>query len=187
MIKVGIIGTHGTRKTSICYDLAGKLKAIGINAGVMEEVARNLPRFPPRFDINERTTLESQAFILHSQVKGELEFWARGDVNPLLTDRTVIDNHVYPIYRFGKDKIDPAYDAFVTYWTRTYDLLFKLPILKNKSMIDDPTRAVSDDFQVGIDRLLEEELREREIPFVRYTTPEDAIGRIMVLLDEERR
>ena len=27
MIKVGIIGTHGTRKTSLCYDFARRLRS----------------------------------------------------------------------------------------------------------------------------------------------------------------
>ncbi len=184
MIKVGVIGTHGTRKTSLCYDFSARLKSVGINAGFMEEVARNLPRFPG-FNINEGTTKESQLWILHSQIKGELEYLARGDVDVLFTDRAVIDNWMYYIYRFGKDNL--ALDSLVNYWTKTYDLLVKLPILENKSLKEDPTRAKDLEFQSGIDELLEKELKEREIPFDNYSTTERVIERVMAILNIKQK
>ena len=180
MIKIGVIGTHGTRKTSLCYDFAGRLKGVGINAGVMEEVARNRP---PGFNINEGTTRESQLWILHSQIKGELEYAARGDIEVLFTDRAVIDNWMYYVYRFKKD--NPALDSLVNYWTKTYDLLVKLPILENKSLKEDPTRSKGLEFQLGIDELLERELTERGIPFNKYTTTENVMENVMALLNKK--
>ena len=182
MIKIGVIGTHGTRKTSLCYDFAGRLRSIGINAGIMEEVARNLPRFPG-FDINEGTTRESQQWIIHSQIKKELEYLARGDVNPLFTDRAVIDNYMYYLYKFGND--NQALDALVNDWTKTYDLLVKLPILENKCLKTDSVRATNPEFQIGIDRLLEKELEIRGIPFHVYTTTEVVIEKVMLLMEKK--
>lgn len=179
MIKIGVIGSHGTRKTSLCYDFAGRLRSIGISAGVMEEVARKLPRFPS-FDINEGTTRESQLWIIHTQIKEELEYWSRRDVNPLFTDRTVIDNYMYYLHKFERDNL--ALDALVNDWTKTYHLLVKLPILENKSLEIDSVRATNPDFQIGIDKLLEEELSERKIPFERYVSTEDIIEKVMLLL-----
>ncbi len=182
MIKIGVIGSHGTRKTSLCYDFAGRLRSIGINAGVMEEVARKLPRFPG-FDINEGTTRESQRWIIHTQIKEELEYWSRRDVNPLFTDRAVVDNYMYYLNKFGND--DPALDALVNHWTRTYHLLVKLPILENKSLEIDSVRATNLDFQIGIDKLLEKELPERNIPFERYVSTEDIIAKVIFLLNKK--
>lgn len=182
MIKVAIIGTHGTRKTSLCYELAGTLKTKGINAGVMEEVARELPRFPG-FDINEGTTRESQEYIFHSQILGELKYGARGDVNPLITDRAVIDNYMYYVYKFGIDNL--ALDSLVNHWSKTYDLLVKLPILKNSTLNGDSVRAVNPDFQIGIDRLLERELIKRRISFDDYTTTEGIIEKVMILVNKK--
>ena len=184
MIKVGIIGTHDTRKTSLCYDLASKLKDGGISAGFMEEVARNLPA-SPGFKINEKTTRESQIWILHSQIKRELEYAARGDIDVLFTDRTVIDNWVYYLYRFKND--NPTLDSLVNYWTKTYNLLVKLPILKNKSLKADPKRAKALKFKLGIDELLEKELIERGIPFDYYTTRKKVIERVKALLNIKQK
>ena len=183
MIKIGVIGSHGTRKTSLCYDFAGKLKGIGINAGVMEEVARNLPRFSG-FNINEGTTRESQQWIIHSQIKRELEYAARGDIDLLFTDRAVIDNWMYYLYKFGKD--DPVLDNYVNHWTQTYGLLVKVPILQNKSLEGDSVRAKDIAFQIGIDRLLERELTERRISFERYTTTEDLIQKVISVYEGKK-
>lgn len=182
MIKVAVIGTHGTRKTSLCYDFAGRLKSVGIGAGVMEEVARKLPRFHG-FSINEGTTRESQLWIIQTQIKEELEYSARGDVNPLFTDRAVIDNYMYYFHRFGKD--NPALDIYVDWWTKTYDLLVKMPILENRSLNVDPVRAERAEFKVAIDRLLEKELEIRGIPFHVYTTTEEVIEKVMLLMKKK--
>ncbi len=179
MIKIGVIGTHGTRKTSMCYNLSGGLRKIGIDAGVMEEVARKLPRFPG-FNINEGTTRESQQWIIHSQIKEELEYLARGDIDVLLTDRAVIDNYMYYLYKFGRDNV--ALDALVNDWTETYDLLVKLPIRKNKSLNADPIRSKNPKFKIGIDELLEREIIERRIHFDRYTSSNNVIKKVVTLL-----
>ncbi len=184
MIKIGVIGTHGTRKTSLCYNLAGRLKSMGVSgAGVMGEIARILPPFPG-FRINEGTNRESQQWIVYTQIKEELEFLARGDVNPLITDRTVFDNYMYYLLRFGKD--NPAIDALVNNWTKTYNLLVKMSILKNNSLVEDPVRAKDEEFKLAIDNLLERELEEREIPFERYSTEESLIEKIKLFFPDKK-
>lgn len=54
-MKIALIGTHGTGKTTLAYDIISKLKKKGIDADFLGEVARICP-----FPINEQTTKKSQ-------------------------------------------------------------------------------------------------------------------------------
>ena len=44
-MKIAVIGSHGTFKTTLIYFLAGVLKAKGRNVGIIPEVARACPYF----------------------------------------------------------------------------------------------------------------------------------------------
>ncbi len=61
--KVAFIGTHGVGKTTLAYGLASRLKRRDVNLEVVVEVARRCP-----LPLNEGTTLEAQAWILHAQI-----------------------------------------------------------------------------------------------------------------------
>jgi hypothetical protein len=66
-MKLALIGTHGVGKTTLAYDVCALLKKAGRNVELVTEVARRNP-----FPINEATTLESQLWILHTQIADEL-------------------------------------------------------------------------------------------------------------------
>jgi GTPase SAR1 family protein len=138
-VKIAFIGSHGVGKTTLCFDLASRLKRLDRSVDVVKEVARDCP-----LPINESTTLEAQAWILHSQIARELESAAKyGDV---ICDRSVLDNYAYLVHRAGRR---PEYDALVAAWVGTYDTLIKVPVLQPPSF--DGTRAVSPAFQLEID------------------------------------
>ena len=100
----------------------------------------------------ERTTLDAQAWILHSQIAEEIA--AAADYEVVICDRSVLDNYAYLVARVGRR---PELDPLVSSWVRGYDALFKVPVLDAPSF--DGTRAVSRDFQLEIDVVIDELVR----------------------------
>jgi nicotinamide riboside kinase len=147
-LKVAFVGSHGVGKTTLCFDLAAQLKRLDLGVELVKEVARRCP-----LPINEGTTPDAQAWILHTQMAEEIAAAAMYEV--VICDRSVLDNYAYLVARVGRR---PELDPLVQNWVRTYDALFKVPILSAPSF--DGTRAVSPSFQIeiddAIDRLLEE-------------------------------
>lgn len=150
-MKIAFIGSHGVGKTTLCYDLAARLKRQDRSVDLVKEVARRCP-----LPINRDTTLPAQAWILHTQIADEIAAAAQNEV--VICDRSVLDNYAYLVNRAGRL---PAYDALVRVWIATYDALFKVPI------VDPPTfdgqRDVSQTFQREIDGLIDRLARELEV------------------------
>jgi predicted ATPase len=143
-VKLAFIGSHGVGKTTLCYELAARLKRQDRVVDLVMEVARGCP-----LPINRDTTEAAQAWILHTQVAQEIVASARGGI--VVCDRSVLDNYAYLVHATGRRT---AYDALVAEWVRGYDRLFKVPVLDAPSF--DGTRDTSLDFQHAIDRLIDE-------------------------------
>jgi predicted ATPase len=154
-MKIAFIGSHGVGKTTLCFDLASRLKRLDLGVDIVKEVARNCP-----LPINEGTTLEAQAWILHSQITEELASSARNDA--VICDRSVLDNYAYLVHKVGRRR---EYDALVRAWIPTYTALFKVPVLQPPSF--DGTRAVSRDFQLEIDGGIDALIAAFEVPVHR--------------------
>jgi Thymidylate kinase len=150
-LKIAFIGSHGVGKTTLCYDLAARLKRQDRAVDLVKEVARRCP-----LPINRDTTLSAQAWILHTQIADEIAAAAQNDV--VICDRSVLDNYAYLVNQAGRL---PAYDALVREWVGSYDALFKVPI------VDPPTfdgqRDVSQTFQRDIDGVIDRLARELEV------------------------
>jgi predicted ATPase len=143
-LKVAFVGSHGVGKTTLCFDLASQLKRLDIGVDLVKEVARRCP-----LPINEETTPDAQAWILHTQIAEEMEAAASYEV--VVCDRSVLDNYAYLVARVGQR---PELDPLVRSWIRSYDALFKVPVLHAPSY--DGTRAVSRNFQMEIDATIDE-------------------------------
>ena len=143
-LKVAFVGTHGVGKTTLCFDLASQLKRLDLGVDLVKEVARRCP-----LPINEETTLDAQAWILHTQIAEEIAAAARYEC--VICDRSVLDNYAYLVARVGRR---PELDALVDGWIRGYDALFKVPVLGAPSF--DGKRAVSPTFQMEIDEIIDE-------------------------------
>lgn len=144
-MKIAFIGTHGVGKTTLCYDLASRLKRQDRVVDLVQEVARACP-----LPINRETTEQAQAWILHSQIAGELAASAANAI--VICDRSVLDNYAYFVHGAGRRA---EYDALVRQWVLTYDHLFKVPII-NPPTFDgkrDTNQAFQHDIDVGIDSL----------------------------------
>jgi len=143
-IKIAFVGTHGVGKTTLCFDLASQLKRLDLGVDIVKEVARRCP-----LPINEDTTPDAQAWILHTQIAEELEAAATYEV--VICDRSVLDNYAYLVARVGRR---PDLDPLVGSWIKGYDALFKVPVLGAPSF--DGTRAVSRAFQMEIDATIDQ-------------------------------
>ena len=146
--KSAFIGSHGVGKTTLCFELAAALKRLDLSVDLVKEVARGCP-----LPINRETTGDAQNWILHTQVAREIELSAAFDV--IICDRAVLDNYAYMVHAEGRR---PEIEPFIRHWMDTYGLLVKVPIVTPPAF--DGTRDTSVDFQVGIDRLIDELLDE---------------------------
>ena len=162
MEKIAFIGTHGTGKTTITYDLVSALKKKGKNVALLEEIAREAIK--AGFKLNEGTTKDSKRWILHTQIAKELEYKNIVDIEYGVGDKSVLDNYIYYIKQFGANN---ALDLIVNEHMKTYDFLFKMPI-NQEYLEDDGVRSIDPVFQKEIDELLDSELKKREIPFYKY-------------------
>src|SRR5438045_368393 len=151
-LKLAFVGTHGVGKTTLCFDLASQLKRLDLGVDLVKEVARRCP-----LPINEETTLDAQAWILHTQIAEELE--ASALYEAVICDRSVLDNYAYLVARQGRrDDLD----ALVGSWIRGYNALFKVPVMSAPSF--DGMRAVSRSFQLEIDATIDRLVGEFNVP-----------------------
>lgn len=151
-MKIAFIGTHGVGKTTLCYDLAAVLKRQGVHVDMVKEVARLSP-----LPINRQTSIEAQTWILMTQVAEEIRSGADHEV--VVCDRSVLDNYAYMRLACGRQ---PAYERFVRHWMKTYQLLFKVPILGAPSA--DGVRDTDAFFMRSIDQLVDRLLAETKVP-----------------------
>ena len=151
-LKLAFIGTHGVGKTTLCFDLASRLKRLDLGVDIVKEVARSCP-----LPINQETTLEAQAWILHTQIPHEIA--AASQYEAVICDRSVLDNYAYLSARVGRRQ---EYDALVRRWVGSYTGLFKVPVLQPPTF--DGKRDVSQAFQLEIDEVIEDLLAAFEVP-----------------------
>jgi len=168
-LKVAFVGSHGVGKTTLCFDLASQLKRLDLGVDLVKEVARRCP-----LPINEQTTPDAQAWILHTQIAEEIAAAATYEV--VVCDRSVLDNYAYLVARVGRRvELDPLVGS----WIRTYNALFKVPVLEAPSF--DGTRAVSPSFQTEIDGLIDELIKSFDVD-VQQLDPMDRDGWIPTVM-----
>ncbi len=172
-IKIAFIGSHGVGKTTLCFDLASRLKRLDLAVDIVKEVARACP-----LPINEATTLEAQAWILHTQIAEEIA--SANQYEAVICDRSVLDNYAYLVQRTGRK---PAYDELVRTWVGTYTGLFKVPVLQAPTF--DGTRAVSVQFQLDIDAQIDRLIKAFDVP-VHYLDANDRPGWVEEVLEHAR-
>ena len=154
-MKLAFIGSHGVGKTTLCYDLTAALKRQGVNADMVKEVARLSP-----LPINRKTSLDAQTWILMTQVAEEIRSASQHTV--VVCDRSVLDNYAYLALACGRQR---PIERFVDHWMKSYDLLFKVPIVGHADA--DGVRDVDDVFVRSIDSLVDALLAEKKLPHER--------------------
>ncbi len=154
-MKIALIGTHGIGKTTLCFDLAARLKRRNNDVELVREVARRCP-----MPINETTTSAAQAWILHTQIAEELAASARHEV--VIADRSVLDNYCYMVHASGASAL---WETIIREWLPTYDLLVHVPLWSQPSY--DGVRAVDPRFQQEIETILESMIDEYSLDPLR--------------------
>jgi nicotinamide riboside kinase len=150
-VKVALIGTHGVGKTTLCFELAARLKRRGVDLEVVREVARRCP-----LPINQETTVSAQEWILHTQIVWEIEAAATHEV--VICDRSVLDNYCYLVHAAGSSSV---WERMLDHWLGSYDLLVQVPLWRRPAF--DGVRAVDPSFQAEIDRVLDSMLVTRRL------------------------
>lgn len=147
MKKIGIIGTHGTGKTTLAFELAWRYKREdpSLNVNMMAEVVRRCP-----YPINEESTQRSQRWVWAAQMVAELE-GMRNDV--LICDRTILDNLAYS-KRLGFNHIVYDFMDISVSWMQTYHKIYWLRPGNRFKCADDNVRSVDVGFQKDIDNIL---------------------------------
>ncbi len=156
-VKIAFIGTHGTTKTTLAYSITGELKKRGYNVSMITEVARDCP-----LPINEKSSIDSELWIMCNQISRELEETKKYSV--IICDRSTLDTYCYALNSYGGHKI---LEDLLNYSLPTYDLLLRLPINKRYKLVKDKFRSTSKRFQKKIDKILDKELKERNIDHVK--------------------
>ena len=142
-MKIALIGTHGIGKTTLCFELAARLKRRNTDVDMVREVARRCP-----LPINESTDAAAQAWILHTQIAEEIEASSRYEC--VIADRSVLDNYCYMVHATGGHKM---WERVLDDWLPTYSMLVHVPLWSRPAF--DGVRAVDPRFQEEIHDLLE--------------------------------
>jgi nicotinamide riboside kinase len=168
-VKIALIGTHGVGKTTLCFELAARLKRRNVDVEVVREVARRCP-----LPINQETTSAAQAWILHTQIAWEIEAASGHEV--VVCDRSVLDNYCYLAHACGGS---PVWERLLDHWLPTYDLLVHVPLWRRPSY--DGVRAVDPTFQESVEELLDRMIAARGLEPLRLAAGErDRWGRAIV-------
>lgn len=152
-MKIGVSGSHGTGKSFLVYELANKYKLEYPNkeVTVITEVARKCP-----FEINENASIEAQQWMLHEQIRLEIEGEKNCDI--VITDRTVADYMAY-----AKRTFIGLYETLTPYlkfYIQSYDYIIFKNLENNCYLVNDGIRATDPNFQKEIDNILKDIYKE---------------------------
>ena len=159
-MKVALIGTHGVGKTTLCFELAARLKRRDVDVEMVREVARRCP-----LPINRETSTAAQGWILHTQMAWELEAEATtrsSSATARCSTTTATSYHAA-----GPQ---PSWEPLLAAWLPTYNVLIKVPLWTTPRW--DGVRDTDLAFQRDIDALLDEQLQRRGLDALRLDVDE---------------
>jgi nicotinamide riboside kinase len=121
MKKIAITGTHGAGKTTLAHQICVMLKERNVNTTVIEEKARACP-----FPINEKAIPETEVWMVHTQIRAELQAQAR-KYECAVVDRCSLDAIVYWEDRNTPNLYFEKLKSAAIQWVETqYDLIILL-------------------------------------------------------------
>ncbi|MBD3229550.1 MAG: AAA family ATPase [Candidatus Lokiarchaeota archaeon] len=163
-IKIGILGTHGTGKTTLGHTIMSYLKENHFIVGWVSEIVRDRPAA-----VKDLSAFLSQYWVLNSQINKEIERQSLNKV--IVTDRTVIDNFAYAKKSAANSiskKDLKVLEHICKNWSSTYDFLFYTQITK-KPIEDDNFRSTNQRYQLEIDRMIRNIIKEWELEVVELS------------------
>lgn len=165
-MKIAVVGSHGTFKTTLLYFLAGVLKAKGKNVAIIREVIRACPYFN-----SGHGNVLAQNWVLLTQAQWEREYQELYDY--VLCDRSLVDNFVYAKEAYVKEnQLLPEWiEPFVLHHAKSYNFLFKTPLI-TKGLVSDGARATDKTWQEDMDLKIKQYMREKDIKYVELPVSE---------------
>lgn len=143
-MKIAIVGTHGTGKSTLSYLMASHYKKKGKNVKIIQEVARSCP-----FPINHGMTVEAAKWIYYEHARKELEAEAKHDI--VIGDRSVYDSFVYAMHF---ELVCPelrSLDILAHKHLQAYDRVFF--VRPDIPLQTDGTRSPDVEFQRSVDEI----------------------------------
>ena len=140
-MKIAIIGTHSTGKTTIGKCLSQTLQERGNRVHYLPELSRSCPMI-----VNEHTTIQAQEWILTHQVAHEAQTYENGAF--LICDRATIDN----------------FEQHAVNHMGSYGMVFKTTKLDIDAM-DDGFRSLDGTFRDEIDIIITNLLHKHGIRY----------------------
>ncbi|MBR9675923.1 AAA family ATPase [Candidatus Woesearchaeota archaeon] len=147
-VKVAVIGTHSTGKSTVVRNLKRDFLEQGFSVGVVEEVVRRCP-----YNINEAGDKKTQEWLLENQVLEENNKVKDNDY--LICDRSVLDNYAYLSYLINGE--DEEFYSRVLEHLKSYDYLVFKRIVSNR-IKDDGFRSLNKEFRDKIEEILVEKI-----------------------------
>lgn len=145
MLKICVVGSHGSGKTTLTYWMAAHYKALGKNVKVIQETARSCP-----CGINDKMNLNSAIWIHNAHVNKELEAEAR-HFDTIISDRSPIDSLIYARHFDLDDHYIEVMMDLATSWMKSYDRIFF--IRPDAPVQADGMRSTEEAFRTSVDSL----------------------------------
>lgn len=164
--KFAIIGTSSAGKTTLTFEIIGKLKKLGVLVDGVVQQDRRIA-FDRAFLETEK---EAQYWVIFNQLIKECELLLKHGTDTIVSDRSVIDFYAYYETMYGRNKV--LFD-FLKYWATTYDVLFYLNPLPYHN---DGARP-PEEFVERVDNTLKRIIKE--IPNVMCIDREEVYGEIL--------
>jgi hypothetical protein len=167
-MKIGIIGTHGVGKTTICKFLSFYFGQSSTNSDILIEVVR--PLALEGLPFHEQTNFEAQEAVQNYQKVKEAiaeERMKKEEIRHAIFDRTVIDNYIYAEHAHPKSSKQRLFKPMLE-WLKyhPYDKIFLVPLWnKKENMTDDKFRSMDKKFQEDIDKKIRIILEKLKIKY----------------------
>mgnify|MGYP003980671797 FL=1 len=155
-MKIAIIGTHSTGKTTIGKCLSQTLQERGNRVHYLPELSRSCPMI-----VNEHTTIQAQEWILTHQVAHEAQTYEDGAF--LICDRATLDNFAY-MHRSTDGKGIEKFEQHAVNHMGSYGMVFKTTKLDIDAM-DDGFRSLDGTFRDEIDIIITNLLHKHGIRY----------------------
>jgi hypothetical protein len=174
MPLISVSGTQGIGKSTFIEDFIANWPMYRTLDKTYRDVIKD-----NNLSINQNTTKESQRIILESIVE---DLRNVGKDEYVIFDRSPLDNIVYSIWAYDKNKGDID-DAFVAdcinisrHAIQKLDLMLMIPMTKqNPELVDDSLRDIDPTYQSEIDELFKGLKKKREenddVFFVKNDSP----------------
>ena len=163
-MKIAIIGTHSTGKTTLIKLLHCELQLLGIQSKILPEFSRLCP-----YPINEQTTLDAQIWIQNQQISQEERI--EKDCDVLICDRSTLDNYA-SMHMASDGQNTRNYEMRAAKHMESYGAVFKTQKLNIQGQ-EDGVRTTEEGFRTSIDKRIQYFLYKHNVPHIELAATID--------------